>query len=68
MPFDIAPARLAGVGSGSIGGGGVWTVDSPRAMFDVMETFTEIGLEGPLTGYLGERPALSVKKWTLRRA
>ena len=29
--------------------------------------FAEIGLDGPLTGYLGERPALSVKKWTLRR-
>jgi Phytanoyl-CoA dioxygenase (PhyH) len=49
------------------GGGGVWTVDSPRAMFDVLEAFAEIGLDGPLAGYLGERPALSVKKWTLRR-
>jgi hypothetical protein len=50
-----------------VDGGGVWTVDSPRALFDVMETFAAIGLEGPLTDYLGERPALSVKKWTLRR-
>jgi hypothetical protein len=49
------------------GGGGVWTVDSPRAMFDVLEAFAEIGLCDSLTGYLGERPALSVKKWTLRR-
>jgi hypothetical protein len=48
-------------------GGGIWTVDSPRAMFDVLEAFDEIGLADPLTGYLGERPALSVKKWTLRR-
>jgi hypothetical protein len=48
-------------------GGGVWAVDSPRAMFDVLEAFEEIGLAEPLTGYLGERPALSVKKWTLRR-
>jgi hypothetical protein len=30
-------------------GGGVWAVDSPRAMFDVLETFAEIGLEDPLT-------------------
>ena len=50
-----------------VDGGGVWTVDSPRALFDVMETFADIGLDEPLSGYLGERPALSVKKWTLRR-
>ena len=48
-------------------GGGVWTVDSPRAMFDVIEAFEQMDLAAPLTGYLGERPALSVKKWTLRR-
>jgi hypothetical protein len=48
-------------------GGGVWTVDSPRAVFDVLETFDEVGLGDALTGYLGERPVLSVKKWTLRR-
>ena len=36
-------------------------------MFDVLEAFEEIGLAEPLTGYLGERPSLSVKKWTLRR-
>ncbi len=67
VPFDTEPATLAGVRKWVTGGGGVWTVDSPRAMFDVLETFSEIGLDRPLTGYLGERPALSVKKWTLRR-
>ena len=49
------------------GGGGVLTVDSPRAMFDVLATFTEVGLADALAGYLGERPALGAKKWTLRR-
>lgn len=49
------------------GGGGVWTVDSPRAMFDVLETFEDFKLLDTLTGYLGERPAMSMKKWTLRR-
>jgi hypothetical protein len=58
---------LGGVRRWVTGGGGVWTVDSPRAMFDTLETFHEVGLAAPLTGYLGERPALSVKKWTLRR-
>ena len=50
-----------------IEGGGVWMVDAPRALFDVMESFEDAGLRDAVTGYLGERPALSVKKWTLRR-
>jgi phytanoyl-CoA dioxygenase PhyH len=68
VPFatDRDPA-LGNVRRWVTGGGGVWTVDSPRAMFDAFETFGEIGIAEPLTGYLGERPALSVKKWTLRR-
>jgi hypothetical protein len=48
-------------------GGGVFTVESPRSLFDTLDVFDEVGLIEPLTGYLGERPALSVKKWTLRR-
>ena len=49
------------------GGGGVLTVDSPRAAFDVLDTFEATGLGTALTGYLGERPVLGAKKWTLRR-
>ncbi len=68
VPFTVkGPSTLGHERKWVTDGGGVWTVDSPRAMFDVLETFGEIGLDGPLTGYLGERPALSVKKWTLRR-
>ena len=48
-------------------GGGVLTVESPRSMFDVLDTFDAVGLTEPLTGYLGERPVLAAKKWTLRR-
>jgi len=48
-------------------GGGVLTVESPRSMFDVLDTFDAAGLTEPLTGYLGERPVLAAKKWTLRR-
>jgi hypothetical protein len=67
-PFTPSPGySVAGTRKWVTDGGGVWTVDSPRAMFDVFEAFDEIGLAEPLTGYLGERPALSVKKWTLRR-
>jgi len=67
-PFETGPdCTLKQVRPWVTGGGGVWTVDSPRALYDTLETFDEIGLADPLTGYLGERPALSVKKWTLRK-
>lgn len=48
-------------------GGGAWLVDSPRAVFDVLQVFDDIGLRRVLTEYLGERPAFSVSKSTLRR-
>lgn len=67
-PFMPAPGYSIGPDRKWVtNGGGIWAVDSPRALFDVLEAFDEIGLAEPLTGYLGERPALSVKKWTLRR-
>ena len=47
--------------------GSVWAVDSPRSLFDLVETFREIGLDQTIAAYLGESPALSVKKCTLRR-
>jgi hypothetical protein len=47
--------------------GGAWLVDSPRALFELTETLHHAGVDRALTGYLGERPALSVKKCTLRR-
>jgi hypothetical protein len=48
-------------------GGGAWTTDSPRALFDLVETFDEVQLTPVITGFLGERPALSMTKCTLRR-
>jgi hypothetical protein len=47
--------------------GGVWTADSPRMTFELIDAFAEMGLVGAITEYLGERPAASVNKWTLRR-
>jgi hypothetical protein len=47
--------------------GSVWAVDSPRSLFDLVEVFRELGLDRVITEYLGESPALSVKKCTLRR-
>jgi phytanoyl-CoA dioxygenase PhyH len=48
-------------------GGGVLAVDSPRALFDVIETFEEVGIGDLVTDYLGERPMILANKWTLRR-
>lgn len=48
-------------------GGGVWTADSPRLMFEVLDLLERKGLREILGDYLGERPGLSVKKCTLRR-
>src|SRR5262245_1979642 len=61
-PYTIGMAR-----SWVREGGGVYTVDSPPALFDVLEVFDQVGVRRAIEGYLGERPVLSVKKWTLRR-
>ncbi|MET0826028.1 MAG: phytanoyl-CoA dioxygenase family protein [Acidimicrobiales bacterium] len=45
----------------------VWAVDSPRATFDLLEVFERTGLVEAIAAHLGQRPVLSVKKWTLRR-
>ena len=48
-------------------GSGTWTADSPRLLFDLLETYEENGVRQTITDYLGERPAISVNKGTLRR-
>jgi hypothetical protein len=48
-------------------GAGVWTVESPRMMFEFLEVLERTGLRPLIAGYLGERPALTLKKSTLRR-
>ena len=47
--------------------GGVWTVDSPRMLFEILELLDETGIGDLVTAHLGERPALSANKCTLRR-
>ena len=49
-------------------GGGVLAADSPRLLFDMIETFRAAGLESLIHDYLGERPAISAQKCTLRKA
>jgi hypothetical protein len=48
-------------------GGGVLTVESPRSAAHVIDAFDEIALAESLGGFLGDRPVLSGRKWTLRR-
>ena len=61
-PFLISERRWIEIG------GGVLAVDSPRILFDMMEAFERAGLREVIGGYLGERPAISAQKCTLRKA
>jgi hypothetical protein len=47
--------------------GAVWTVDSPRMLFQLCELLDETTIDELVTTHLGERPALSANKCTLRR-
>jgi len=47
-------------------GGGVLLADSPRAMFELLEVLGQTGIMDIVAAHLGETPALSVKKTTLR--
>ncbi len=47
--------------------GAVWTVESPRMLFELCELLESTGIGDLITSHLGERPALSANKCTLRR-
>jgi Phytanoyl-CoA dioxygenase (PhyH) len=47
--------------------GGLWTADSPRMLFELMELVADTGIAALIEAYFGERPALSANKCTLRR-
>ena len=49
-----------------IDGVGVLAADAPRLLFDLLEAVESTNVPQVLTAYFGERPALSVKKTTLR--
>jgi hypothetical protein len=60
--FDLTnPRRFAGIGAG------LWAADSPKVMLEVLDMFERTGLQRLATGYLGERPAISVHKCLLRK-
>ena len=47
--------------------GGLSTADSPRMLFSLLDTLEAAGLRDVAREYLGERPALSANKCTVRR-
>lgn len=47
--------------------GAVWTADSPRMLAELTELVDDTGIGALVSEYLGERPALSANKCTLRR-
>lgn len=67
VPFDPGPSYFIPREWGRAGGG-VLAVDSPRSLFDLNETFEEIGMGELVAGFLGEPPVMLANKWTLRRA
>ena len=69
VPFEPSPAYLpANLSREWVRkGGGVWAADSPRVMAQLLETYDANGLGAVIGGYLGERPAVSMRKCTLRR-
>ena len=48
-------------------GDGVQTIDSPRILSKLTDLLDQRGVIDVISGFLGERPALSVQKSTLRR-
>jgi hypothetical protein len=66
-PYFENPEAMAQTRTFVRDGGGVWTVESPRVMFDFLEILDEAGLRSLIRDYLGERPAMTLKKSTLRK-
>jgi hypothetical protein len=69
-PFEPDPeyATAVAMGRGFVNtGSGTWIADSPRLLFRLLDTFEGLGLRESITAYLGERPAISLNKGTLRR-
>jgi hypothetical protein len=60
-PLDTPTGSMRGWG------GSLWTADSPRMMYDLLDLYQRHGLTDVLTDYLREPLTLSIGKSTLRR-
>lgn len=67
-PLPLPAAEAATMGRRWVAASGaVLAVDSPRMAAHLLDLYERVGLRPVVTDYLGERPALSANKWTLRR-
>lgn len=66
-PFTAEPEFSLVTRGWVTGAQGMWAADAPAVLVDVLDTLERAGLRQLATGYLGERPAISVNKCTLRR-
>lgn len=66
-PFDPGPDVDLQGERDWVTDGGLWAADSPKVMFEMLEAFERTGLRRVIHGYLGERPAISIQKCTLRK-
>ncbi|MDH3706910.1 MAG: phytanoyl-CoA dioxygenase family protein [Acidimicrobiia bacterium] len=48
--------------------GAIMAVESPPTLFDLLETFDDVGVSDVVRGYFGEQPLLMARKATLRLA
>jgi hypothetical protein len=53
--------KVEGKRAGVRAGGGAWTTDSPRTLYDLTDSFDRVQLIPVITGFPGERPALSMQ-------
>lgn len=68
MPDRVSPGLPDSVHREFLRGrGGMWTVDSPRMVFELFELVDDLGIGSLMTDFLGERPLLSALKGTMRR-
>jgi Phytanoyl-CoA dioxygenase (PhyH) len=67
-PLEVDEPLRSGLGRTWVtNSGGLLTADSPRMLFRLLETLEAAGLREVVHEYLGERPALSANKCTVRR-
>lgn len=69
VPFRPRPGayRVGGRRDWVRASGALWTADSPRMLFELTELVEATGIGDLVREHLGERPALSANKCTLRR-
>jgi hypothetical protein len=69
VPFDADTRkyRVGGRRAWVRASGALWTADSPRMLFELLDVVETTGIGALVEDYFGERPALSANKCTLRR-